>query len=112
MLDLKVQPIRSYRSADRGLCWIIPALVEGNCTVLVSAYGPSRRVAARALRRAKATECVNGVGIRHVDPTLLGWPVEQVEWVNRTRKRADTRNEEARKYSANVPTGQSYSLRK
>jgi hypothetical protein len=112
VLDLKVQPIRSYRSADRGLCWIIPALVEGNCTVLVSAYGPSRRVAARALRRAKATECVNGVDIRHVDPTLLGWPVEQVEWVNRTRKRADTRNEEARKYSANVPTGQSYSLRK
>ena len=46
----------------------------------------------------------------HVNPTLLGWPVEQVEWLNRTRKRADTRNEEARKCSANVPTGQSHSL--
>ena len=42
VLNLKVQLIRSYRSADRGLC--IPALVEGNRTVLVSAYGPSRRV--------------------------------------------------------------------
>ena len=69
-----------------------------------------RGVAARALRRAKATECVDGVVVTHVNPTLLGWPVEQVEWLNRTRKRADARNEEARKCSANVPTGQTHSL--
>ena len=76
---------RSNAMLDRGPCWIITAVVEGDRYLLMSVYAPTRKAAIRAVRRGKVTECIDGYLVTHEGPTILGEPIEQLEWLGRVR---------------------------